>query len=141
MYKKLVLLFFVFFLFFANNTFAKQMEIACKYFVDETKYTEYNFGKNFGLNIGDIWLTLEYMFDTDDFTNGKGFAQFTQSILFLNQKNVKNISYTVSPLLIVFYTDIDVTVSINRKTLEILEEQTTPATCSIAELDTSENVF
>jgi hypothetical protein len=117
------------------------MEIACKYFVDETKYTEYNFGKNFGLNIGDIWLTLEYMFDTDDFTNGKGFTQFTQSILFLNQKNVKNISYTVSPLLIVFYTDIDVTVSINRKTLEILEEQTTPTTCSIAELDTSENVF
>ena len=66
-----------------NFAYAKQMEITCDYTVDQDKYNDYNFGKKYGLNVGDIWSISKYVFDTDDFSNGKVTAQHTEIYSFL----------------------------------------------------------
>ena len=123
-----------------NFAYAKQMEITCDYTVDQDKYNKYDFGKKYGLNVGDIWSISKYVFDTDDFSNGKGTAQHTEIYRFLGEQEVSNLEYTVNPVSIVFNMG-SYNTSINRKTLEILGGQTTPYKCRIAEVDTSENAF
>ena len=124
----------------ANFGYAKQMEITCDYTVDQLKYTEYGFGKKYRLNVGDIWTTSKFVFDTDDFSSGKGTAQVTKIYNFLDHQDVLNLDYTVNPVSIVFDNG-GSNISINRKNLEILEKQSTPYKCRIAEIDTSENAF
>lgn len=119
---------------------SKQMEITCEYLVDEDKYSEYDFGVEYGLDIGDVWTSNRFMFDTDDFSNGKGTAQLTQEWSFIPGNEVSNIAYTVNPSSIVFDRG-SYSTSINRKTLKIGEAQVTPYRCSIAEVDTSDNLF
>jgi hypothetical protein len=122
-----------------NFAYAKQMEITCDSTVNEYKYNQI---KEYGLNIGDIWVTNKYVFDASDFSNGEGegTAQRTKDFKFESQKTVSNVPYYVNRVSIVFGTLRHPT-SINRKTLEILEEQVTPYKCRIAEVDTSENAF
>ena len=123
-----------------NFAFAKQMEITCDYTVDERKYSDGDFGKTYGLNVGDIWVITKFVFDTDDFSNGKGTAQKTNTLPFLGRQDVSNLEYTVNPMSIVFGKS-GYPTTINRKSLEILEGQVTPYKCRIAEVDTSENAF
>ena len=120
-----------------NFAFAKQMEITCDSTVNEYKYNQI---EEYGLNIGDIWVTNKYVFDASDFSNGKGTAQKTNTLPFLGRQDVSNLEYTVNPMSIVFGKS-GYPTTINRKSLEILEGQVTPYKCRIAEVDTSENAF
>ena len=127
-----------------NFAYAKPMVITCDSFVDGAKYAENNFGKDYGFEIGDIWVTSKYTFDTGDFDSPKKEAlialEYYKGLASFGPME-KTSAYTVNPQQIIFDSDAEFPTRIDRKTLEIAGGLTTPYKCRIAEVDTSDNLF
>ncbi len=147
--KKLILISAL--LLFGSNVWADIKQITCEYFVDQNKYDESNnpkyfepeeMFKNMGINIGDIWSTSVFTFDTDDFSSDKKIVTIEESSV--HERGIyytKEAPYVVSPEWISFNSDDEYPDVINRKTLRYQRDRVTPYKCSIVDVDVSENVF
>ena len=130
-----------------NLAYAKPLQLTCDFFVDENKYSDDGFGEKYGFEVGDIWITNIYNFDSDDFDSPKKVALFNKVYykgliaLMGGVASQKTIPYTVNPLQITFNSDSEYPASIDRKTLEYTTKRVTPYKCRITEIDTSDNLF
>ena len=118
--------------------YAEPKQIVCEYFADGEKVAEV--GKEYEIQLGDVWRTDIYTFDTDDFNDEKKLASHDWYTSWgFGASN--EVPYRISPKWLTFDSESQFPNVISRKDLTIKHEQTSPYKCVLRDLDTTDNVI